>query len=362
MDDPVMKQGLKGFLGDFSLQRGNTFTVQPCLSPIWDTALAVTGLREAGVPADDEALVQAGQWMLNHEVQNLGDWALTVPGVEPGGFPFEFCNELYPDTDDTAEVLIALRLLNMRGKDAPIHRAKNWMREMQSTNGGWGAFDKDNNVERVTKIPFADFGAILDPPTEDVTAHVLEAFALEGTPPSDQMMQRAIGYLWDTQEPDGSWWGRWGVNYIYGLGAAVPAIIAAGGDPTDSRLRQAVKWLTKHQLPDGGWGESCATYEDPTLRGQGPSTASQTAWALLAMLALEPPDHPTIERGIHYLVQSQTEDGEWIEPHFTGTGFPGDFMLKYHLYRNYWPLWALGRYRRLCEENPIHLVNTDPLG
>ena len=361
MDDPVMKKGLNGFLGDFALRRGNTFSVQPCLSPVWDTALAVTGLREAGVPADDEALVQAGRWMLAHEVQSLGDWALTVPGIEPGGFPFEFSNELYPDTDDTAEVLIALRLVDVRGKDGPFHRAKRWLRAMQSTNGGWGAFDRDNNDEFVSRIPFADFGATFDPPTEDVTAHIVEAFALEGTPPSDEMIEQALGYLWDTQEPDGSWWGRWGVNYLYGLGAAVPALVAAGVDPADPRLQRAVRWLEHHQQPDGGWGESCATYEDPSLRGQGPSTASQTAWALLALLALEPPDHPAIVRGIDYLVRTQTDEGEWHEPHFTGTGFPRDFMLKYHLYCNYWPLWALGRYRRLRDGNPIHLPDTDPL-
>ncbi len=361
-DDPVMRKGLDGFLGDFALRRGDTFSVQPCLSPVWDTALAVTGLREAGVPAADEALVQAGRWLLAHEVSSLGDWALTVPGIEPGGFPFEFSNELYPDTDDTAEVLIALRLLDLRGKDAPFHRSKVWLRAMQSTNGGWGAFDRNNNDEFVSRIPFADFGATFDPPTEDVTAHIVEAFALDGTPSSDEMIERALDYLWDTQERDGSWWGRWGVNYLYGLGAAVPALIAAGVDPADPRLRRAVRWLEHHQQPDGGWGESCATYEDPSLRGQGPSTASQTAWALLALLALEPPDYPATVRGIEYLVRTQTADGEWIEPHFTGTGFPRDFMLKYHLYCNYWPLWALGRYRRLRDGQPIHLPGTDPLG
>lgn len=362
MDNPVMQKGLNGFLGDFALKRGDTFSVQPCLSPVWDTALAITGLREAGVPANDEALVQAGRWMLAHEVRSLGDWALTVPGVEPGGFPFEFSNELYPDTDDTAEVLIALRLLDLRGKDGPFHRSKVWLRAMQSSNGGWGAFDRDNNDEFISRIPFADFGATFDPPTEDVTAHIVEAFALDGTPADDGMIEQAVGYLWETQEPDGSWWGRWGVNYLYGLGAAVPALITAGVDPAHPRLRRALRWLEHHQQPDGGWGESCATYEDPSLRGQGPSTASQTAWALLALLALEPPDHPAIVRGIDYLVRTQTDEGKWIEPHFTGTGFPRDFMLKYHLYCNYWPLWALGRYRRLREGQPIHLPGTDPLG
>ncbi len=361
MDEPVMRKGLDGFLGDFALRQGDTFAVQPCLSPVWDTALAVTGLREAGLPADHPSLQQAGRWLLGTEVQSLGDWAVTTPGIEPGGFPFEFANEQYPDTDDTAEVLIALRLLDVPGKDAPFARAKSWLRAMQSRNGGWGAFDRDNSREFVTKIPFADFGATLDPPTEDVTAHIVEAFALDGVPPNDAMMRRALDYLWDTQEPDGSWWGRWGVNYIYGLGAAVPAAVAAGVDVADPRLRRAVAWLEQHQQADGGWGESCATYDDPALRGQGPSTASQTAWALLALLAVEAPESAAVARGIDYLVRTQSPNGEWEEPHFTGTGFPGDFMLKYHLYRHCWPLWALGRYRRLREGRPLHRPGTDPL-
>ncbi len=359
---PVMQKGLDGFLGDFALKRGDTFTVQPCISPVWDTALAITGLREAGVPADDESLLQAGQWMIAHEVSSLGDWAVTMPGVEPGGFPFEFSNDLYPDMDDTAEVLIALRLLNLNSKEAPFERARQWLRVMQSRNGGWGAFDRDNDADFLTQIPFAGFGAMLDPPTEDVTAHIVEAFALDSASPDDEMMERALDYLWDTQESDGSWWGRWGVNYIYGLGAVAPALVAAGVDPADKRLQQASRWLQQHQQPDGGWGESCETYTNPDLRGQGPSTASQTAWALLALLAIAPPEHPAIVQGIDYLVRTQTDTGEWEEPEFTGTGFPGEFMLKYHLYRVYWPLWALGRYRRMRDGNPLHLPGTDPLG
>ena len=362
LDHPVMRKGLEGLLTSFALRRDDTFTVQPCLSPVWDTALAVTGLREAGLPASDPSLVKAGRWLLDLEVSTAGDWAITTPGVEPGGWPFEFANEHYPDTDDTAEVLIALRLLDVDGKDAPFRRAKRWLRAMQSRNGGWGAFDRDNDRQFVTQIPFADFGATLDPPTEDVTAHIVEAFALEGTSPEDPMMARALDYLWRTQERDGSWWGRWGVNYIYGLGAAVPALVAAGVDPKDERIRRAVEWLWAHQNTDGGWGETCASYDDPSLRGQGESTASQTAWALLALLAAEEPESYAIQRGIDYLVRTQSPDGQWEEPQFTGTGFPRDFMLKYHLYRNYWPLWALGRYRRLLDAEPIHLPNTDPLG
>jgi squalene-hopene/tetraprenyl-beta-curcumene cyclase len=361
-DHPIMKKGIHGLLNDFALYRDGTFTVQPCLSPIWDTCLAVTGLREAGVPADDPRLRRAGLWLLSKEIRGPGDWCVKVKDTPPGGWAFEFANELYPDTDDTAEVLIALRLLDLDGTtNEPSARATAWLRAMQSRNGGWGAFDRDNDRELMTKIPFADFGATLDPPTEDVTAHVLEWLLLDGADPdSDPAVRRGLDYLYRTQEPDGSWWGRWGVNYVYGLGAALPALAAAGEDPDGPRIRRAVRWLVEHQNPDGGWGESCRSYEDPSARGVGPSTASQTAWALLALLAAGETASEATARGIRYLVATQRPDGSWDEPEFTGTGFPRDFMLNYHLYRQYWPLWALGRYRRLRDGNPIHLPGTDP--
>ena len=361
LEHPVMVKGMEGLLTSFALETKNTFTVQPCLSPIWDTALAVTGLREAGVPANDPSLQRAGEWLLSTEVTSLGDWAITTRGIEPGGFPFEFANEQYPDIDDTAEVLIALRLLDLQYKDAPFLRAKRWLRAMQSKNKGWGAFDRDNTRNFVSQIPFCDFGAALDPPTEDVTAHVLEFFALENLHMDERMIKDAINFLWDTQEEDGSWWGRWGVNYIYGLGAAIPALIAAGVDPNDRRIKKALDWLEKFQNLDGGWGETCITYDDPTKRGLGKSTASQTAWGLLALLSGGHLKNATTSKAINYLIRTQAEDGQWDEEAFTGTGFPQDFMLKYHMYRNYWPLWALGRYRRLCDKNPIHLPNVSPL-
>jgi squalene-hopene/tetraprenyl-beta-curcumene cyclase len=357
---PVMAKGIHGLLHDFAIETEETFTVQPCVSPVWDTALAITGLREAGVAADDPALVKAGRWLLSKEVHKSGDWAVKVRGVEPGGWAFEFANETYPDTDDTAEVLIALRLLRLGGAERAADRALRWLRAMQSSNGGWGAFDRDNTKTFVTRIPFADFGATIDPPSEDVTAHIVEMFSLYGVRPEEPMMRRAIDYLWRTQEPDGSWFGRWGVNYIYGTGAAVPALVAAGVDPSAPRIRKAVHWLVEHQNPDGGWGETCASYDDPSLRGQGRSTASQTAWALLALLAAGEVHSDAVRRGIEFLVRTQQPDGQWDEREFTGTGFPRDFMLKYHLYRNYWPLWALGRYRRLLAGTPVHLPHTDP--
>lgn len=360
-DHPVMAKGIHGLLNDFGLWGEGTFAVQPCLSPIWDTALAVTGLREAGVPADDPRLRRAGLWMVSKEITTGGDWCVKVKDTPPGGWAFEFANDLYPDTDDTAEVLIALRLLDLdgAGRDAS-RRAGAWLDAMQSKGGGWGAFDKDNTKQFVSKIPFADFGATLDPPTEDVTAHVLEWMLLDGRGADHEVVKRGLRYLEQMQEPDGSWWGRWGVNYVYGLGAVLPVLAAAGYDANDARIRRAVHWLEAHQNPDGGWGESCHSYDDPESRGIGPSTPSQTAWALLGLLAAGEVESEATSRGVRFLVLRQEPDGSWDEPEFTGTGFPRDFMLNYHLYRQYWPLWALGRYRRIREGNPIHLPGTDP--
>ena len=361
-DHPVMAKGIRGLLRDFAIETEDAFTVQPCVSPVWDTALAITGMREAGVAADDEMLVRAGRWLVGNEIRARGDWCVKVKGVEPGGWAFEFANDKYPDTDDTAEVLIALRLLGLGGDDAAAKaRGFAWLRAMQSRNGGWGAFDIDNTRRFVTQIPFADFGATIDPPTEDVTAHIVEAFALDGERGDSATMRRALDYLWATQERDGSWFGRWGVNYVYGLGAVVPALIAAGEDARDPRIRRASRWLERHQNGDGGWGETCASYGDPSLRGIGASTASQTAWALLALLVADGTDSAAVRRGVGYLIETQAADGQWPEAEFTGTGFPRDFMLKYHLYRNYWPLWALGRYRRLLDGKPLHLPGSDPL-
>ena len=361
-DHPVMARGIEGLLRSFALETADTFSVQPCVSPVWDTALAVTGMREAGVPSGDEALMRAGRWMLSKEIRAPGDWCVKVKGVEPGGWAFEFENDRYPDTDDTAEVLIALRLLDLGYEPrAAWRRAVAWLRAMQSRNGGWGAFDRDNTRRFVTRIPFADFGATIDPPSEDVTAHIVELLALDGVPPSDAAMSRALAYLRGTQDRDGAWFGRWGVNYVYGAGAVVPALIAAGERAQSPRVRAAVRWLEAHQNADGGWGETCASYDDPALRGRGESTASQTAWALLGLLAAGEERGDAVRGGVAYLVRTQADDGQWEEPQFTGTGFPRDFMLKYHLYRNYWPMWALGRYRRSLAGTPLHLPGSDPL-
>jgi squalene-hopene/tetraprenyl-beta-curcumene cyclase len=313
------------------------------------------GLLDAGLPPDHEALVRAGRWLLKEQIFTGGDWQFKAKGVEPGGWAFEFDNDIYPDVDDTAEVMMALhrtRLPEERRKAMALARGLEWVLGMQCRDGGWGAFDKDNTQRLITHIPFCDFGEVLDYPTEDVTAHVLEMLGLLGYGADFPPARRALAFLRRKQDPEGPWWGRWGVNYIYGTGAVLPALRAIGEDMGRPYVRRAVRWLLSRQNADGGWGESCQSYEDDSLKGQGPSTASQTAWALMALLAAAPADGDgevweSIGRGAAYLVETQEEDGTWQEPHFTGTGFPRDFYINYHLYRNYWPLMALGRLQRL---------------
>ena len=347
-DHPVIKKGLEGFEG-FARESDDMFRTDPCISPVWDTCLAMLALQDAGLPRDHPALAGAAEWLLREQVlDHWGDWQVKRPGVEPGGWAFEFSNEIYPDVDDTAMVLIALH--KMGWDDDPrmqraLSRGANWMEAMQSKNGGWGSFDADNTRRFVTQIPFCDFGEVLDSPTEDVSAHAVEAMGRMGNHRDRKSVRRGIEYLKQTQEPDGSWWGRWGVNYIYGLGCVLPALKWIGEDLSQPYVRKAVRWLEEHQQPDGGWGESVETYIDPSLRGAGPSTASQTGWALLALVAAGEAHGEAAYRGVAYLLQTQQKDGSWDEPYFTGTGFPGDFMINYHLYRDYWPLMALGQYR-----------------
>ena len=362
LEHPVMSRGLRGFEG-FGMEEGDAFHIQPCVSPVWDTALAAIALLDSGLRPDHPALQQAARWLLKEQVLTGGDWQVKAQSVEPGGWAFEFENDLYPDTDDTAEVIMALRRIRLPEQaeaEKAIERGVRWLLAMQSRNGGWASFDVDNTRRFVTRIPFADFGATIDPPSEDVTAHVVELLGLlrKGgdslrTGSNGRSLRRALAYLQRCQEPDGAWFGRWGVNYVYGAGAVLPALHAAGEDMAQAYVRRAVDWLETHQNPDGGWGETCASYDNPGLRGRGPSTASQTAWALLGLLAARPSAQadPAVRRSIGYLLGSQTEEGDWEEPHFTGTGFPRDFMLKYHFYRVYFPLSALGRYRSLLHGN-----------
>jgi squalene-hopene/tetraprenyl-beta-curcumene cyclase len=319
--------------------------LEACQSPVWDTALAVIALRDAGLPADAPALVRAADWLVGEEIGVAGDWAVRRPALAPGGWAFEFANDLYPDTDDTAEVVLALRRVSppdsarLRGA---VDRGVAWTIGMQSADGGWGAFDADNTQRLTEKLPFCDFGAVIDPPSADVTAHIVEMLAAEGKA-DHPVARRGIGWLLRHQEADGSWFGRWGANHVYGTGAVVPALVAAGIPAEAGPIRRAVRWLERVQNADGGWGEDLRSYRDTSWVGRGSSTASQTAWALLALLAAEERS-AAVRRGVSWLVDTQRPDGSWDEPEYTGTGFPGDFYINYHLYRQVFPVSALGRY------------------
>jgi squalene-hopene/tetraprenyl-beta-curcumene cyclase len=345
LDHPVMAKGIAG-LDRYTIIEDTTDgpvrRLEACQSPVWDTILTMTALADAGLAADDPSLGRAARWVLDEEIRGPGDWQVRRPDVAPGGWAFEFDNDNYPDTDDTAEVVLALRRVAPKNQ-AAIDRALTWLAGMQSKDGGWGAFDADNTRKLVNKLPFCDFGAVIDPPSADVTAHIVEAFAVEGRA-TEPAARRGVVWLLRAQEPDGSWFGRWGANYLYGTGAVVPALIAAGVRPGKPVIRRAVAWLEQHQNPDGGWGEDLRSYDDRALGGRGESTASQTAWALLALLAAGERENPATERGIRWLARTQRDDGTWDEPWFTGTGFPGDFYINYHLYRLAFPVSALGRY------------------
>jgi squalene-hopene/tetraprenyl-beta-curcumene cyclase len=371
LEHPVMRRGLEGLdrfmvededdargVGAGRESRPLSHRLEACQSPVWDTALAMIALADAGVVPDDQAMVRAAEWLLGEEVTQTGDWAVGRPGLAPGGWAFEFANVNYPDVDDTAEVVLALRRVagatsaQSNGHksaaslctriEAAIERAQRWVQGMQSDDGGWGAFDADNTLSLVRELPFLDFGEVIDEPSADVSAHAVEMLAaldLLDTPAA----RRGVRWLISQQEPDGSWFGRWGVNHVYGTGAAVPALIAAGVAPAEQCIRRAVGWLADHQNEDGGWGEDPRSYDDPAWIGRGPSTASQTAWALLALHAAGQTGSPALRRGVDWLVSTQRADGTWDEPQYTGTGFPSDYYINYHLYRLVFPIMALGR-------------------
>jgi squalene-hopene/tetraprenyl-beta-curcumene cyclase len=341
VDHPIMKKGIEG-LDRFTIRDERGRRMEACQSPVWDTVLAIIALRDADLPADHPALVRAADWVLGEEIGNPGDWSVRRPDLAPGGWAFEFDNDGYPDVDDTAEVLLALNRVDHPDAPAAIERGARWLRGMASKDGGYGAFDADNTRTLALRLPFCDFGAVIDPPTADVTAHTLEAYAALGQAHSPAA-RRALDWLVKAQETDGSWFGRWGANHVYGTGAVVPAMVAAGVHPEDEIIRRAVRWLEEHQNDDGGWGEDLRSYRDPRWIGRGVSTASQTAWALLALLAARESGQ-AVEHGVRFLVRTQRPDGTWDEDHYTGTGFPGDFYLNYHLYRLVFPISALGRY------------------
>lgn len=342
---PVMRKGVAGF-DRYAIEEEGTWRLQSCISPVWDTGLAMIALHDAGLPEDHPALVKAGEWLLGEQIFVGGDWQVECT-ARPGGWAFEFDNDIYPDTDDTSVVLMALQgtELSEEAKEFALSRGRDWLLGMQSRNGGWGAFDRNNTQVFLREIPFADFGELVDPPSVDVTAHIVEFLGKMGYRPGFRPLDRALRYMFREQEPDGPWYGRWGVNFIYGTGYVLPALQACGFPLDDPRVRKVVGWLLARQNEDGGWGEDVLSYHEPELRGRGPSCASQTAWALLALLAAGEEEGEAVRRGIAYLVRTQREDGTWDEPYFTGTGFPTDFMIRYHLYRHVFPLMALGRAR-----------------
>jgi squalene-hopene/tetraprenyl-beta-curcumene cyclase len=345
INHPVQQKALEG-LEAFTVYEDDRCWLEACQSPVWDTALAIIALRDAGVAEDDPALIRAADWLLDEEVRIPGDWTVRRPDLEPAGWAFEFENDNYPDIDDTAEVVLALRRVahpDRERVDGAVRRGVNWVIGMQSSNDGWGAFDADNTSNVVAKHPFCDFGEVTDPPSADVTAHVIEMLAAEGLG-EHEAVRRGVDWLLREQEADGSWFGRWGVNHVYGTGAALPALEAVGIRSEDSRVQRAVAWLRNVQNEDGGWGEDCRSYVDRSWIGRGKSTASQTAWALLALHSAGHPRDEMVERGLAWLASTQREDGTWDEPFYTGTGFPGDFYINYHLYRLVFPVMAMGRW------------------
>lgn len=331
----------------FGIEDQDSFRLQPCVSPVWDTVLAITALADSGIPRTHPAVRKSVQWVVSKQIRREGDWKIKNHRGQPGGWAFEFSNDFYPDNDDTAAVLIALHKAGLpdEAKGDVFQRGLRWLLSMQCDDGGWGAFDLNNNKALLNKIPFADLESMLDPSTSDVTGRVLEMLGLIGFPSSHRIVKPALRFIQHKQEIDGPWYGRWGVNYIYGTCHALCGLRAMGEDMQQRYVRQAVKWLIKHQNPDGGWGESCASYQEPSLRGVGTSTASQTSWALMGLLAAGEVHHETVARGVQYLLQTQNATGSWDEPEFTGTGFPKYFFIKYHMYQDYFPLMALSRYR-----------------
>jgi squalene-hopene/tetraprenyl-beta-curcumene cyclase len=409
-DSPEMIYALKQ-LDDLMIEESDTLRVQPCFSPVWDTALAMNALAiteqargerwlgaERGIhhanghgkvhpprtPSCRDAIERAARWLLDREVRRPGDWSIANPGLEPGGWFFEYHNGFYPDTDDTAMVLMGLARSGQAWEQRPngtgtewqsevarsgersalspsptalprsdsfthrkpaVQRALNWLLHMQNRDGGWAAFDRNINRELLTKIPFADHNAMLDPSCPDITARVLEALGQYGYRVGQRPVDRAIAFIGRVQDPRGCWPGRWGVNYIYGTWQVLGGLWAVGYDMQQPLVRRAVAWLKSVQQACGGWGESCRSYDDPAYAGRGTPTASQTAWALLGLLAAGEHESDAVRAGVQHLLATQQTDGNWHEDEFTGTGFPKVFYLKYHLYRLYFPLMALARYQ-----------------
>lgn len=361
--DPMVQRGLAS-VDRFAIETEDCYRVQPCVSPVWDTALVMRALVDSGLSPDHPALVSGGNWLIEKQILDYGDWAVKNKVGKPGAWAFEFENRFYPDVDDTAVVVMALEAVKLpdeKLKQEAMQRAVNWIATMQCKPGGWAAFDIDNDQDWLNDIPYGDLRAMIDPNTADVTARVLEMIGRTDMTTGEASVDKALAYLRTEQEPEGCWYGRWGVNYVYGT-SGVLAALALVAPPYDRwRLRRAVKWLESVQNSDGGWGETCQSYKEPSLKGQGPSTPSQTAWALIGLLAAGEAvgEYATeaIKRGAEHLLTTQRADGTWNENYFTGTGFPCHFYLKYHLYQQHFPLTALGRYRQYQQT----VLNLDPV-
>ena len=346
--DPVVSREIS-FLRSYEIKDTDSLHIQPCISPVWDTAIAMVSIEETGMSPADQALVRAARWLLDKQITGSGDWQVKNQEAPPGGWAFEFLNEFFPDVDDTAFVLMALSRVaspDSARQRQVLRKGVAWLLSMQNQDGGWGAFDRDNNLSLLNQIPFADHNAMLDPSTADVTARVLECLGQFGWPASHPAVQRGWDFLRRDQTVEGAWYGRWGVNYVYGTSGVLRALDVLGMAALPEALR-AAEWLRSVQNADGGFGESIASYDDSGLKGRGRSTASQTAWGLIGLLAVYGPNDPAVSRAVSYLVETQNADGSWDEDEFTGTGFPCVFYLKYHLYRNSFPLYALARYQNL---------------
>jgi squalene-hopene/tetraprenyl-beta-curcumene cyclase len=349
-DHPLIRQ-CEEHLALHTHETETSVRIEPCLSPVWDTAIVAIALHESGLSSDHPALAKAGEWLVDREVRFRGDWRYKNPAdVEPSGWVFEFNNKWNPDVDDTAMVLLALRKIPTKDpakRDASFRRGLNWMMTFQCRDGGWASFDKDCTKGILEKVPFADHNAMLDPECADITARILELLGYENFSLDDPQVQKALEFIRDHQEADGSWYGRWGVNYIYGTWQVLRGLRALGLDMRQPWIQKARAWLESVQHEDGGWGERCDTYDDPVFKGQGPSTASQTAWAVMGLCAFDDPSRQSVQTGIEYLIRTQQMDGTWREAEATGTGFPRVFYLKYDMYRNSWPLLALATFRNL---------------
>ncbi|HKV06447.1 MAG TPA: squalene--hopene cyclase [Candidatus Acidoferrales bacterium] len=346
--DPLLAREVR-FLARYEIEEKDTLRVQPCISPLWDTAIAMVSLEEAGLDPAHPSLLAASRWLVENQIIGPGDWQVKNRNAEPGGWAFEFRNDFYPDVDDTAFVLMALGRVEDPEPDrlrAAVSRGLAWLVSMQNGDGGWGAFDHENNLQFLNNIPFADHNAMLDPSTADVTARAIECLAQMGWASTHPVVERACAFLRHDQAADGSWFGRWGVNYVYGTSGVLRAMEAVGME-SQPQSRRAAEWLRTVQNLDGGFGESVLSYYDAAHKGKGKSTASQTAWGVIGLLAAAGAEDSAVERAVDWLVSHQNDDGTWDEDEFTGTGFPQVFYLKYHLYRNSFPLYALARYDNL---------------